>query len=56
MEHITTLFDQDGVLDDSVLPEDLRILYSGDLQFPAHPDQTYVVGNFVSTLDGVVSC
>jgi riboflavin biosynthesis pyrimidine reductase len=30
-------------------------LYSGDLRFPAHPDQTYVIDNFVSTLDGVVS-
>jgi riboflavin biosynthesis pyrimidine reductase len=55
MEQITTLFDRHGVLDDSVLPEELRVLYSGDLQFPAHPDQTYVIGNFVSTLDGVVS-
>jgi riboflavin biosynthesis pyrimidine reductase len=55
MEQITTLLDRDGVVDESVLPEDLRVLYSGDLQFPAHPDQTYVVGNFVSTLDGVVS-
>jgi riboflavin biosynthesis pyrimidine reductase len=55
MEQITTLFDNNGALDDNVLPEDLRILYSGDLRFPAHPDQTYVIGNFVSTLDGVVS-
>jgi riboflavin biosynthesis pyrimidine reductase len=55
MEQITTLLDRDGVLDESVLPDDLRILYSGDLQFPVHADQIYVVGNFVSTLDGVVS-
>ena len=55
MEQITTLLDRDGVLNESVLPEDLRILYSGDLQFPKHADRTYVVGNFVSTLDGVVS-
>jgi riboflavin biosynthesis pyrimidine reductase len=55
MEQITTLLNRDGVLDESVLPEDLRILYSGDLQFPVHPDRIYVVGNFVSTLDGVVS-
>jgi riboflavin biosynthesis pyrimidine reductase len=55
MEQITTLLDRGGVLDESVLPEDLRTLYSGDLQFPAHADQIYVVGNFVSTLDGVVS-
>ena len=55
MEQIITLFDRDGALDDSVLPEDLKILYSGDLRFPADPDRTHVVGNFVSTLDGVVS-
>jgi riboflavin biosynthesis pyrimidine reductase len=55
MEHITTLFDRDAALEDKVLPEDLKILYSGDLRFPAHPDQTYVIGNFVTTLDGVVS-
>jgi riboflavin biosynthesis pyrimidine reductase len=55
MEQITTLLNRDGVLDGSVLPEDLRILYSGDLQFPAHPDCTHVIGNFVSTLDGIVS-
>ncbi len=36
------------------LPPELASLY-GSLQFPAHPDRTYVIGNFVSTLDGVVS-
>jgi riboflavin biosynthesis pyrimidine reductase len=55
MEQITTLLDRDGAIDDSVLPKDLRILYSGDLRFPAGSDRTHVVGNFVSTLDGVVS-
>jgi riboflavin biosynthesis pyrimidine reductase len=55
MEQITTLFDTDEALDGNVLPEDLKILYSGDLRFPASADQTYVIGNFVSTLDGVVS-
>jgi hypothetical protein len=55
MEQITTLLDRDGAVDGSVLPEDLRILYSGDLRFPANPDRTHVIGNFVSTLDGVVS-
>jgi riboflavin biosynthesis pyrimidine reductase len=39
-----------------VLPEDLRALYGGDLQFPVDGGgRPYVVGNFVSTLDGVVS-
>jgi riboflavin biosynthesis pyrimidine reductase len=55
MEQITTLLDRDGALDGKVLPKDLRTLYAGDLRFPADPDRTYVIGNFVSTLDGVVS-
>jgi riboflavin biosynthesis pyrimidine reductase len=39
-----------------VLPEALRDLYGGDLHFPTSPDQRpYVIGNFVCTLDGVVS-
>ena len=36
------------------LPEELQRLY-GPLRFPPHPDRPYVIGNFVSTLDGVVS-
>jgi riboflavin biosynthesis pyrimidine reductase len=36
------------------LPPDLLTLY-GPLQFPLHPGKPYLVGNFVSTLDGVVS-
>jgi riboflavin biosynthesis pyrimidine reductase len=55
MEQITTLFDRMGTLGPSVLSEELRILYGGDLRFPAHRDRPYVIGNFVSTLDGVVS-
>jgi riboflavin biosynthesis pyrimidine reductase len=55
MEQITTLLDRNGALDQTVLPEELRILYGGDLRFPAHDDRPYVIGNFVSTLDGVVS-
>src|SRR5687768_18615997 len=55
MEQITTLFDRNGALEQTVLPEELRILYGGDLRFPAHDDRPYVIGNFVSTLDGVVS-
>ncbi len=39
---------------DSPLPSELRRLY-GPLRFPPHPDRLYVIGNFVSTLDGVVS-
>ncbi|HEU5384132.1 MAG TPA: dihydrofolate reductase family protein [Ktedonobacteraceae bacterium] len=36
------------------LPEELLTLY-GLLQFPLQPGKPYIVGNFVSTLDGVVS-
>ena len=39
---------------DLPLPEELRRLY-GPLRFPSHRDRPYVIGNFVSTLDGVVS-
>ena len=39
---------------DVPLPAELRKLY-GPLQFPPHQDRPYVIGNFVSTLDGVVS-
>lgn len=35
------------------LPEELAALY-GMLRFPSYPDRPTVVGNFVSTLDGVV--
>ncbi|HEX5430913.1 MAG TPA: dihydrofolate reductase family protein [Bryobacteraceae bacterium] len=39
-----------------LLPERLRNLYGGDLRFPNGPrDRPYVMANFVSTLDGVVS-
>jgi riboflavin biosynthesis pyrimidine reductase len=38
------------------LPDSLRAAYDGDLYFPAAPDgRPYLVANFVSTLDGVVS-
>ena len=36
------------------LPEELLTLY-GPLQFPLRPSKPSIVGNFVSTLDGVVS-
>lgn len=39
---------------DLPLPPELARLY-GRLQFPPHPDRPYVIGNFVTTLDGVVS-
>jgi riboflavin biosynthesis pyrimidine reductase len=50
------LIDRREALAQSVLPEELRIAYGGDLWFPpAGPQRPYVIGNFVSTLDGVVS-
>jgi riboflavin biosynthesis pyrimidine reductase len=39
---------------DLPLPAALADLYGG-LRFPAHPHRPHVVGNFVATLDGVVS-
>ncbi len=36
------------------LPIDLASLY-GSLRFPAHGARSYVIGNFVTTLDGIVS-
>jgi riboflavin biosynthesis pyrimidine reductase len=36
------------------LPPELATLY-GSLQFPPHRGRPYVIGNFVTTLDGVVS-
>ena len=36
------------------LPPDLLSLF-GRLAFPPHPDRVYVIGNFVTTLDGVVA-
>lgn len=50
---LETLFD---AMDehDLPLPPELAALY-GHLHFPSHPRGSYVVGNFVTTLDGVVS-
>lgn len=55
MKPIATLLDRQDTLERGVLPEELIILYGGDLRFPEHDDRPYVIGNFVSTLDGVVS-
>ncbi len=53
---VKTLF-EDALHDtEAVLPPGLRELYDGDLDFPpAPPHRPYVFGNFVSTLDGIVS-
>jgi len=56
MEPIRTLIDLKGSSPGPLLPDELRLLYGGDLSFPAFPGaRPYVVGNFVSTLDGVIS-
>jgi riboflavin biosynthesis pyrimidine reductase len=39
---------------DFPLPAELKNFY-GDLRFPPHPQRPYVIGNFVTTLDGVAS-
>src|SRR5262249_30141229 len=53
LESLETLYDgQQGA--DLPLPPALASLY-GRLQFPPHPDRSYVIGNFVTTLDGVVA-
>jgi riboflavin biosynthesis pyrimidine reductase len=50
---LETLFDISYGTDLS-LPGELADLYGG-LRFPAHPGRPHIVGNFVATLDGVVS-
>ena len=55
-EIIRTLIDRRETSEPSVLPEELRIAYGGDLWFPpSGPQRPYVIANFVSTVDGVVS-
>ena len=55
-EIIRTLIDRRERPKPSVLPEELRIAYGGDLWFPPSGSQRpYAIGNFVSTVDGVVS-
>jgi len=53
---VRTLIDRDQECAEPSLPQGLRELYDGDLQFRTRPAQRpFVAGNFVSTLDGVVS-
>ena len=55
MEPLRTLLDRQTLVT-TLLPEELRTLYDGDLCFPEpSTGRPYVIGNFVSTLDGVVS-
>ena len=50
---LVTLFEMERG-PDLQLPPDLARLF-GRLQFPPHPGRSYVIGNFVTTLDGVVA-
>jgi riboflavin biosynthesis pyrimidine reductase len=53
---VRTLTDCDQEYAEPALPQGLRDLYDGDLRFPASPThRPFVIANFVSTLDGVVS-
>jgi riboflavin biosynthesis pyrimidine reductase len=53
MNKLETLYDSD--LKTSLpLPPELKSVY-GSISFPSHPGRPYVISNFVSTLDGVVS-
>jgi riboflavin biosynthesis pyrimidine reductase len=53
---VRTLIDRDREYAESALPQKLRELYDGDLHFRRSPAaRPFVLANFVSTLDGVVS-
>jgi hypothetical protein len=53
LDPLDTLYEaQQGA--DLLIPQALASLY-GRLQFPTHVSQPYVIGNFVTTLDGVVA-
>ena len=56
MYAIRTLFEQAARRTRTKFPERLRAAYDGDLRFPSAPhERPYVIANFVSTLDGIVS-
>ena len=56
MQLVRTLTDRDQDHFGPALPPGLRELYDGDLRFRnATADRPFVIANFVSTLDGVVS-
>jgi len=54
VDAIKTLLDRQPASSMPSLPPELRELYGGDLHFPA-TDRPYVIANFATTLDGVVS-
>jgi riboflavin biosynthesis pyrimidine reductase len=56
MQPITTLLDRSSLARGPHLPARLQAAYGGDLDFPAPAARpVYVLANFVTTLDGVVS-
>ncbi len=55
MAPIRTLFERQEQAEPPVLPADLRMAYGGDLHFVPANEHPHVIGNFVSTLDGVIS-
>jgi len=56
MALVRTLIDRDQDHPEPALPPGLRELYDGDLRFRISPaKRPYVIANFVSTLDGIVS-
>ena len=56
MALVRTLIDRDRDHFEPALPPALRELYDGDLHFhTSAPERPFVIANFVSTLDGVVS-
>lgn len=53
---VETLFEREAQREPPPLPNGLRARYGGDLRLPSTPpERSYVVANFVSTLDGVVT-
>ena len=54
LEPLEMLYEWDRGGEALPLPPGLSALY-GPLRFPPHPDRPYVVGNFVTSLDGVAA-
>jgi riboflavin biosynthesis pyrimidine reductase len=54
LEPLDTLYELDRGGEALPLPPGLAALY-GPLRFPPHPDRPYIVGNFVTSLDGVAA-
>jgi len=56
MELVRTLIERHQNYAQVSLPQGLRELYDGDLRFRTPPaERPFVIGNFVTTLDGIVS-